>query len=555
MFKSKANIVIFSIGVMLFTLIALNTPMHSDDYGYLSKGLSISSHYDHYMKWSGRIVADYVSSGLLSIGDHNVVAILNSLAVTFLIYLICSIPSAIENKTTNPFTFIIIYTLYWISNPNIGQNSFWVVGSANYAWTTMFAFLFIYVLIKNHASRRPLDIILVFIMALVAGCSNENTSVTLVFGVLVSMAYLYKTKKTSLPMSIFASIGVIVGCALMILAPGNYARAKHPSFAAWQNLDLSERIFRHLTKRMDFPFISAWACLVVIALCVIVYFIKRKRNESNLITPVAIFGAFAFVLFIIDNLVLVGAPYTPPRSFSSGFCFLLLVTSSCVYLMQRYSKNNGKLLSIAISVPLMAIFSYCYLCMYSAYQRAMIQQTLRVESIKYGRSMGQDVVSIPDFYFSKLYNENDKFDIFHNYIAMGEFYGIKSAPLHKSYFDYSGINNKPIKTTNIEVFKGVRLLGVFLSSGGAINSDTLIFEFNENPDKLINSDTGNKFTVHAINLNGELINYDFFPRSICLNGKYYSAIDLGDVDIDDIESIFIGTFNGKDRFSYHKIEI
>lgn len=138
---------------------------------------------------------------------------------------------------------------------------------------------------------------------------------------------------------------------------------------------------------------------------------------------------------------------------------------------------------------------------------------------------------------------------------MGEFYGIKSAPLHKSYFDYSGINNKPIKTTNIEVFKGVRLLGVFLSSGGAINSDTLIFEFNENPDKLINSDTGNKFTVHAINLNGELINYDFFPRSICLNGKYYSAIDLGDVDIDDIESIFIGTFNGKDRFSYHKIEI
>ncbi|EFH9068534.1 DUF6056 family protein [Escherichia fergusonii] len=555
MFKSKVNIVIFAIGALLFSLIALNTPMHSDDYGYLYKGLSISSHYDHYMNWSGRIVADYVSSGLMSIGDHNIVAVLNSLAVTFLIYLICSIPSAIEKKSTNPFAFIIIYTLYWVSNPNIGQNSFWVVGSANYAWTTMFAFLFIYVFIKKHESRRPQDILLVFILALIAGCSNENTSVTLVFGVLVSMAYLYKTKKVSMPMSIFASVGVIIGCALMILAPGNYVRAKHPSFAAWQSLDLSERIFRHLTRRMDFPFISAWACLIVISLCVIIYIIQRNKNKLRLITPVAIFGALAFVLFVIDNLVLVGAPYTPPRSFSSGFCFLLLVTSSCIYLIQRDTKDNGRLVSIAISVPLLAIFSYCYLCMYSAYQRTMIQQQLRVESIKYGRSIGDDVVSIPDFYFTKLYNENDKFDIFHNHIAVGTFHGIKSAPLHKAYFDYSGIYNKPIKKVNIEIFKGLRMSGIFLSAGGVINGDTLIFEFNKNPDEIINESTGNKFTVHVIDANGEMIKYDFFPKSISLNGKYYSAIDLGKVKFSDIESFFMGSFKGPNRYSYHKIDI
>lgn len=97
--------------------------------------------------------------------------------------------------------------------------------------------------------------------------------------------------------------------------------------------------------------------------------------------------------------------------------------------------------------------------------------------------------------------------------------------------------------------------GIFLSAGGVINGDTLIFEFNKNPDEIINESTGNKFTVHVIDANGEMIKYDFFPKSISLNGKYYSAIDLGKVKFSDIESFFMGSFKGPNRYSYHKIDI
>src|SRR5690606_4744873 len=36
----------------------------------------------------------------------------------------------------------LVFALYWIANPDLGQTTFWIVGAANYLWTSVFNFGF-----------------------------------------------------------------------------------------------------------------------------------------------------------------------------------------------------------------------------------------------------------------------------------------------------------------------------------------------------------------------------------------------------------------------------
>lgn len=81
---SQVFIASLAVCFVLTLLVALKTPMHSDDYLYALKGLSFESHYKHYIKWSGRVVSDYISPALLLM-PHWLRAAFNSLALVVLI--------------------------------------------------------------------------------------------------------------------------------------------------------------------------------------------------------------------------------------------------------------------------------------------------------------------------------------------------------------------------------------------------------------------------------------------------------------------------------------
>ena len=59
---SAALLIIMAIIYALIAYISYYTPMHSDDFPYSVIGLEPSRHFNHYMTWSGRVVADYVST-------------------------------------------------------------------------------------------------------------------------------------------------------------------------------------------------------------------------------------------------------------------------------------------------------------------------------------------------------------------------------------------------------------------------------------------------------------------------------------------------------------
>ncbi|EFI6399953.1 hypothetical protein GTO97_25475 [Escherichia coli] len=83
-------------------------------------------------------MADYASTAMLSIPEFYR-AIANSLALTSSVYLIFLIgSSAGEINKFDCIKILTIFMLYWVSNTNLGQTTFWIVGSANYLWTNMF---------------------------------------------------------------------------------------------------------------------------------------------------------------------------------------------------------------------------------------------------------------------------------------------------------------------------------------------------------------------------------------------------------------------------------
>ena len=61
--KIKTNVnMIYIIAFALVYAIAVYTPLHSDDFSYALLSLDIKSHVAHYMSWSGRFIADYISN-------------------------------------------------------------------------------------------------------------------------------------------------------------------------------------------------------------------------------------------------------------------------------------------------------------------------------------------------------------------------------------------------------------------------------------------------------------------------------------------------------------
>ncbi|MEX8987039.1 DUF6056 family protein, partial [Salmonella enterica] len=102
-----------------------------------------------------------------------------SAAVSTLVfcYFIVKTPSGtLRWNKSDYLLFPLIFFTYWISNPNLGQTTFWIVGAANYLWTNLFVvvwlFFFYTITIKNSKAISPW----VALLSFMAGCSNESVS-------------------------------------------------------------------------------------------------------------------------------------------------------------------------------------------------------------------------------------------------------------------------------------------------------------------------------------------------------------------------------------------
>lgn len=437
MLKLIPKAAILLLAFLAIFLIEWFTPIHSDDYRYYLLGISFESHLHHYMTWSGRIIADYASSLILYTQSQLVYSVAAGFSTVAFCYFIVKTPSGTLRWTKSDYIlFPLIFFTYWISNPNLGQTTFWIVGAANYLWTNLFvaAWLFyIYsITTKNIKSINPLIALLSFM----AGCSNESVSPFVSLLSVLTIAYeLWRTKSVSVNKIIY-SISAILGSCVLILSPGNFIRASGKEF--WYGKSVFERIFIHLTERVHNHLALIWIGYVVLFLLVLLVIfnkqIRAKIEKSHLVT-----AALVVCVGLGTSLIMFASPSYPDRVMNGTFMFFLLAIAFLAHGLLTSGVRTGVIGTVAVTALCGITFLWSYPMMYNAYEKTARQEIVRQKVISQQLATGNQEFTIPDYYFVKLQNSGGHFGFFHDPAVYGEYYGVHNILRKKINFDYSVI--------------------------------------------------------------------------------------------------------------------
>ncbi|MFA7580516.1 DUF6056 family protein [Castellaniella sp.] len=461
-------------------------PMSSDDYSYVMKGVSWAAMRDHYMGWSGRLVADTLSSLVLGWGTHWADAV-NTGA---LVWILATLGQRLAGKASwvpDARVLFFIFILYWVNNPKLGHTTFWIVGAANYLWThaILFGFVLAFVAalqgtqqggqqatqlggrlgqrlgrLQGGQPHRPLwQGLALAVLGLAAGCTNENTAPT----AWLLLAWLTWQARPGRQRA----------------RPADQARiepASRPDIEPAARLDTNTES----GPRPDIPQGAArtalawpvfWLACMALGMAVLLlspgdlhraahpsnrewydtalgwrieYHLVRRFPDSmakywqaalvllwgaaciRLPRPVARRIGLLVGLACIANLALVFAPPYPKRALQGGFMFMLLAVAVMGHqAVQPGALRRARLLALGLALcALQWLVSFGLLL--RAYHGTALQDELRVALIQKGLAEQAPRIEIPKYYFSPLLNSRDQFDIFFNGEAMAAYYGTQA---------------------------------------------------------------------------------------------------------------------------------
>ncbi|MFA7438296.1 DUF6056 family protein [Castellaniella sp.] len=415
--------------VILISAGVLNwlAPMSSDDYSYATKGVSWDAIRGHYLGWSGRLVADTLSSLVLGWGSHWADAV-NTLALLALVWILSTLGQHLAGKASwvpDPRVLLFVFILYWVNNPRLGHTTFWIVGAANYLWThaLLFGFALAFVAILQDEKKPLWKGLALAVLAVLAGCTNENTAPT-AWLMLAWLGIQSERERPDGPPSLrawgwpaFWLLCMAIGIAILVLSPGDLARAAHPSNREWYDAPLAWRIEYHLWRRFPDAMAKYWQAALVLlwgAACI--------RLPRAVIRRIGLLVALA----CIANLALVFAPAYPKRTLQGGFLFMLLAVAVMGHqAVQPGALRRPRLLALGLGLcALQWLVSFSLLV--RAYYGTAQQDRLRVALIQQGIAKQAHRIDIPGYYFSPLLNSRDGFDTFFNQDAIAAYYGTQA---------------------------------------------------------------------------------------------------------------------------------
>lgn len=328
--KHKLTIIISIIFISMLILNLL-TPLIADDFSY-SFGIDgkIKNFYDiiirqidHYLTWGGRSVAHTIGQTLL-LFPKTVFSILNTFAYIILIYLIYKI---VKGKNEDkPSMLIIIHLLLWFVLPVFGQTCLWLIGSCNYLWT-MDIILFLILQYKNNkvANKPVLKMILIFLLGIISGWTNENTAFGLII-VIIGLIYSMKKEKIKIEKwHISGLIGVILGFIILIIAPGNYVRNDVFNDNTFIIIKLINRTIEYtlnVTKYL-LPLII----LTIILISIKIYYKKEIKKDVIIYLIASFLSIYSMVL----------SPTFPERAWFGVIVYNII---GIIYLLYDIEKLN-----------------------------------------------------------------------------------------------------------------------------------------------------------------------------------------------------------------------
>nr|WP_292163111.1 DUF6056 family protein [Butyrivibrio sp.] len=250
--KWRKRLFILEIAACYLTVLffMILTPLMGDDYNYyanVSKAGSFfdlfAQEYDQYMHWTGRSVAHII---LRTVFYFHSVMLFNILSAGVFVLLTLFIYVHVDRRNKYDYRlYLFIVLMIWIFGVSFAETILLKYASCNYLITTgiILGFLTLYRRWLTAGSKGSiLRCVGMFFFGVVAGWCSENTSGGAILLLLIYFATIFYNRKHNItktddtlslavygnqimPWMITGFIGMVIGFAIMILAPGNYIRA------------------------------------------------------------------------------------------------------------------------------------------------------------------------------------------------------------------------------------------------------------------------------------------------------------------------------------------
>lgn len=279
-----------------------------------------ASLWSHYFTWGGRIPAHVLVQFFLWQGKW----LFNFLTALVFVFLMLEIYwFSLGGRITFQLKagrLAWIFFGIWACAPELSESTLWLTGSCNYLWMFPVLLTFLLPYVRDYFSigkmpEKAAPFMLLF--GILAGWTNENNVSAVIFLLAVYGYFLYREKKLQAWM-ICGEVGLCIGYAFMMLAPGNFARKLMEA----RPFNLEELCCNFVI----WAFILAFQ--FVLWYSVRVFWFKREKSAENkkLLNYVT---AFLFLsLFSVSIMLL--SPSFPLRSAFGSTIFLLIAVMSMV---------------------------------------------------------------------------------------------------------------------------------------------------------------------------------------------------------------------------------
>ena len=327
----------------------------------------------HWRIWGGRVSVHYLLQFAFMFGT-NFFNIVNSAMFVLLGILIYK---HINNTKEIKLSYLItIYATIFLFVPQPASTIMWKSGSANYLWSSVLI-LCMTLIFKKHYDNLDsikdnyLNMILLFPLGLIVGCSNENTGCALI---LVEILFIiaYKIKYKHIPKwSKTALTATIIGYLFLVSSPGNYKRSE----IMYPNVSYSiEDIFNYILKitRLSYKYLKE---ILIITIISIVLTYKEKYNIKEAIHNHALQIIF-LVLALVSIYSLIISPAYPERCWMFAFIYLLIVIGisiNQIKLKKEYINKTIIILMFILSLGAISEYSNAYYYIGETYEEVSKQ--------------------------------------------------------------------------------------------------------------------------------------------------------------------------------------
>lgn len=312
---------------------------------------------DRYMSINGRAIAHGMGQFMLMF-DKSVINFFNSIFFSCFIYSIYKffvmpydygltgdsvyIDSLIKNNKYGRHLFktgivLLVFFLVWNYTPVFGQTYLWVIGAANYMWTSLMILLVLHisrkVAIINDIGSLYLWIPLIVVLCFLTGWTNENTVVGLLFILFYELVKMMVDNTKGISILVMMCVSTLMGFVVMITAPGNFARMKmfnEPS-------DFSVKLIFRFTKMSQ---AYSEYIMVLFIICLIFVLVSRIMDiRKNLETEAY------FLAGLLSFWSMLAAPTFPPRAMvGTVFFFVAAIVMSIATIDRKDNKLAGLIL-------------------------------------------------------------------------------------------------------------------------------------------------------------------------------------------------------------------